>query len=123
MAEPVPTPTLDQLETFSEITYIAAENALEAVSQYEDQDLADLKWTRTLDDLDAWDAMPKSNDDTKRLGEIEFFEGKDVETRLAFRNKVRRRYGYPPLLSEDAGVNQTVSTAAISAPATVSADW
>jgi hypothetical protein len=122
MAEPVPTPTVEQLEIFSEITFIPAEDALAVVSAYDDQDLADLKWLRTLDDLDVWATLPTADDNLKRLGEMEFFEGKDVDTRLAFRNKVRWRYGYGPLLSEQPGT-ETSSTTTTSAAVTVGADW
>jgi hypothetical protein len=100
MAVPVPTPTAEQIVAVAEIVMTTTDDALAMISSESDQDRADAKWALTLADIDAWPAIRSEKGDLKRVGNIEFFEGKEISTRLDFRNSIRSRYGLALLVSE-----------------------
>ena len=115
---PDPVPTADQIETVAEITMLPTATVTLMISAYE-QEVADAKWARTLEDIERWSAIRDETGDIKRVGDIEFFEGTGVVTRLGFRNLIRLRYGQPVLLSESGRVMSETYGAAV----TVTADW
>lgn len=94
---PDPAPTPAQLVTLAEIVMEAVGDAESMVKGESTQAIADAKWARTLTDIEAWADLADDIGDVKKLGSIEFFENKTVAGRLEFRNKIRRRYGYPEL--------------------------
>lgn len=118
MPEPVPAPTAEQIVTVAEITMVTT-SAVEAAIALDDQDIADAKWARTLEDIDSWPDIRDEAGDLKRVGTLEFFEGAAITTRLGFRNRIRARYGLPLLLSESGRVISETSGVAV----TVGADW
>jgi hypothetical protein len=101
MAVPVPAPTAVDVVSFSEIALVAAATVTDLVSADSDQEVATEKWLRTLDDIDVWDGGTGTKQTKlKKLGDMEFFEGKAEDARLDLRNRVRTRYGLPPITSE-----------------------
>jgi len=99
MPIPDPTPTASQLATLSEIVMLSDDETLEMVSSPDDQDISDAKWALTLTDIGNWTTIRDDAGDVKKVGEIEFFD-KAGNTRLNFRNNIRRRYGWEVLLDE-----------------------
>lgn len=99
MPVPIPTPTATQLATLSEIVMLSDDETLEMVSSPTGQDISNAKWALTLTDITNWTAIRDDAGDVKKVGEIEFFD-KAGNTRLNFRNNIRRRYGWPVLLDE-----------------------
>lgn len=79
---------------------LSAEEAETMVSGESTQEMADAKWALTLTDITTWADIGTDAGDVKRVGSIEFFENKSGEYRLAFRNKIRQRYGYDLLATE-----------------------
>jgi hypothetical protein len=99
MATPVPTPTARQLVKMSDILDLeTSAEALAAVSDF-DQDEATARWAETLDDLTSYDAASSDAGDVKRVGQIEFFGGKNGEQLLWITNRIRRRYGIEEISS------------------------
>lgn len=103
---PAPEPTAAQIETVAEITMLSYEVAADMIGSPSTQEITDAKWARTLTDITSWDDLVDEAGDVRRVGSIEFFENKIGTSRLAFRNKVRARYGYEPLVTET-GETQT----------------
>jgi hypothetical protein len=99
MAEPVPEPTAAQLVTVAEIMMEDADEVLDLVSQ-DSQAISNAKWALTLADITTWTSLVDEANDVKRVGSIEFFENNIEISRLAFRNKVRLRYGLDALPTE-----------------------
>jgi hypothetical protein len=97
---PVPTPTAAQKVTLSEIVMLSVDEVVTMITSETTQAIADAKWARTLVDIATWADLADEANDIKRVGSIEFFENNIGVSRLAFRNKVLQRYGYPLLTSE-----------------------
>ncbi len=99
MPAPAQEPTEEELVTVAEIMMTDAGDVLDLVSA-DAQLIANAKWARTLSDITTWADIVDEANDTKKVGSIEFFENTIYSSRLAFRNKVRQRYGLGPLVSE-----------------------
>jgi hypothetical protein len=99
MAEPVPEPTATQLVTVAEIMMVDADEVLDLVSA-DSQLISNAKWALTLADITTWTSLVDEANDVKRVGSIEFFENNIGVSRLAFRNKLRQRYGLDLLMVE-----------------------
>ncbi|MCA1589174.1 MAG: hypothetical protein LC734_02045 [Acidobacteria bacterium] len=99
MPLPVPAPTAEEIEIVAEIMMLSYPTVALMIAAY-DQDIANAKWARTLEDIDIWTAIRDETGDIKRVGDIEFFEGTNINTRLDFRNRLRLRYGQLALLGE-----------------------
>ncbi len=82
---PVPTPTAEQQVIVREI--ILTETLAQTVALI--NTLTDAEWTRTLDDIDEWEAGVK-NDYTHITGNVTI---NPDDPRLALINRVRRRLG------------------------------
>jgi len=109
MPIPADTPTAAELASLSEIVMLSDDETLEMVSSPEDQDIADAKWALTVTDLSNWTAIRDDAGDVKKVGAIEFFD-KAGNTRLNFRNNIRRRYGWDVLLDEAGNTIEPGST-------------
>lgn len=103
MPTPSPTPTDDELRIAAEIMMVDIEDVLDIVSSNSTQGFSDVNWAATLNDIDSWDSIKGESGDIKRVGSIEFFEGKNISTRLDFRNMIRSRYGLDVLFYEGQG--------------------
>jgi hypothetical protein len=97
---PVPEPTPAELEVVAEIVMLSTSDATTMVKSPETQAITNAKWARTLTDITTWAGLADEANDIKRVGSIEFFENNIGISRLAFRNKIRQRYGYVLLISE-----------------------
>jgi hypothetical protein len=105
MPTPNPEPTAEQIEIVAEITFLSTDEVSAMVSSPSTQDAADAKWARTLADIALWEGgLKDESGDVKKVGEIEFFEGAAVGSRLDFRNRVLRRYGKSPVSTEAASI-------------------
>jgi hypothetical protein len=100
---PTPTPTAAQIVTVAEIVMLSTDEVETMITGESDQDIADAKWALTLADIATWAGLVDEANDIKRVGSIEFFENNIGTSRLAFRNKIRLRYGYEVLLTEGVG--------------------
>lgn len=119
MAEPVPAPTPAQIVIVAEITMLSYD-AVATMIAVDEQDVADAKWARTLEDIELWPDIRDEAGDIKRVGSIEFFEGTGISTRLGFRNMIRLRYGQLPLITESSTSTLVCRT---SAAVSVVSDW
>lgn len=120
MAQPVPYPTAAQIEIVVEITRLSTAAVTTMIAAY-DQDIADAKWARTLEDINLWLPIRDEAGDVKKIGPIEFFDGASITTRLEFRNRVRTRYGQLALLSEVPQSSSSYPFGSYAVP--VTADW
>lgn len=109
MATPAPTPTADQIEVVAEIAMEDVDAVATFIAQYT-QSVGDAKWARTLADITSWADIVDEAGDIKKVGSIEFFEKTIGMSRLAFRNKVRHRYGLDLLTSETVDTAFAVSS-------------
>lgn len=98
---PAPTPTAAQKVTLAEIVMLSVDEVTTMITGESTQAIADAKWALTLTDITTWAGIGDDAGDVKRVGSIEFFENKVAEGRLAFRNKIRQRYGYDLLTTEN----------------------
>lgn len=109
MSTPVPAPTADEIEIVAEIVMEDVDAVTSFISQYT-QTIANAKWARTLTDITTWADIVDEAGDIKKVGSIEFFEHTIGISRLAFRNKVRLRYGLDMLMSETVDTAFAVSS-------------
>ena len=110
MPEPVPAPTPAQIVTLADIVMETTDSVTTAVAADSDQDISNAKWAQTLTDIARWtDELSTGGGEIKRVGQIEFFEGGSNESRLDFRNTIRRRYGYSDLLTEQGSLTEVSS--------------
>jgi hypothetical protein len=100
MPEPVPAPTTEQLVIVAEIAMVSVDEAESMVASDTSQSVSDAKWARTLEDIERWSTIRDETGDIKKIGSIEFFEGVSINSRLGFRNLLRRRYGLDAITSE-----------------------
>ena len=101
MPTPVPTPTAAQIVTVAEIAMVTTDKATSMIAADSDQDISNAKWAATVLDIARWNAGVSTDaGDVKRVDQIEFFEGSNVNARLDLRNNVRLRYGLEFLTSE-----------------------
>lgn len=108
MPPPSPAPTTEEIAKFSAITFAPLADVLGIVSAF-DQAMADHLWSLTLDDLDDWNAVDAAaaKKILTQLGPMKWSDKTDPEAiRLAFRNKIRRRYALDALLT-DSGATGT----------------
>lgn len=111
MPTPSPAPTAEEIVIVSEITMLSVDTVSEMVASDSSQNISDAKWSLTLADIAIWNAgLGTKSGKLKKVGSIEFFEGKDADYRLLFRNNIRRRYGYDDLVSETNGVMGILQT-------------
>ena len=116
MPEPVPTPEAAEIESVVDMTMLSTAAVTAMIANY-DQEIADAKWARTLEDVEAWDALKNKKWNIKRVGSIEFFEGDGLLLKLI--NRIRARYGYPVLLSQTGRTMADTSGYAV----TITNDW
>jgi hypothetical protein len=110
MPTPIPDPTPAQIVTLSDIVMETTDSVTTAIAADTDQEISNAKWGLTLSDITRWnDDLADDGGDIKRVGSIEFFQGASISSRLDFRNAIRRRYGYPELLSEKGSLNEVSS--------------
>jgi hypothetical protein len=110
MPTPVPTPTPAQIVTLADIVMETTASVTTAVAADSDQDISNAKWAQTLLDISAWGTTYKTGKrPLKRAGNVEFYQSSVAESRLDFRNTIRRRYGYSDLVSETAGLTEISS--------------
>lgn len=107
---PDPAPTPEEIVTVAEIVMLSTDEVNTLITSETDQDIANAKWARTLTDIATWAGIVDEANDIRRVGSIEFFENTIGMSRLAFRNKVRQRYGNELLTSEAAGSVGAVSS-------------
>lgn len=110
MPTPSPTPTPAQLVTVSDITFLTVDEVSAMIAADTSQEISDAKWAQTLTEIAGWSEMASDAGDVKRIGDIEFFEGKSYSGRLDLRNTIRRRYGYAALVNENACFGEIEST-------------
>jgi hypothetical protein len=117
MAEPIPAPTAEEIEGIVDMTMLSTAAVTAMLSAYDDQDVANVKWSRTLQDFADWDALKNKKWNIRRVGSIEFFEGDSVLLKLI--NRVRSRYGQTLLLSASGRTAADTSGYAV----TIVPDW
>lgn len=115
MPTPDPSPTAAQLVTVAEIMMVSVDDARSRIAADSEQEISDAKWAATLADITAWTTGGVSTDagDVKRVDQIEFFEGSNINARLDIRNRVRIRYGLPFVSSEESGAGAGVNMASL----------
>lgn len=90
---PDPEPTPAQLVDVSDILGVDGNAAaLSIISDFDSQEETDARWGKTLSDLTNYALLTANADNVKKVGEIEFFEGKADDALLALTNTIRRRY-------------------------------
>lgn len=110
MPIPTETPTPAQIVTLADIVLETTDSVTTAIAADTDQDISDAKWAQTLADIARWTTEQLGDGgDVKRVGNIEFFPGGSGESRLDFRNMIRRRYGYADLMSEQGSLTEISS--------------
>ena len=110
MPTPVPAPTAPQIVAVADIVMKDTDSVVSAISADSDQDISNAKWAQTLVDIETWDEEVRDDGgNVKKVGSIEFFENAGITSRLDFRNTIRRRYGYPLLATEAAGLTEISS--------------
>lgn len=94
MPTPSPTPTAAEKAKLRPILDLDSHaEVLALVSDFDTQAEADAEWALTLADLTAYDALYSDSGDVKKVGSIEFFEGKTDPQTLKIVNRIRKRYG------------------------------
>jgi hypothetical protein len=105
MPTPVPTPTPAQIVTLADIVMETTDSVTTAIAADSVQDISNAKWAQTESDIAAWSTTYKTGKrPLKRAGNVEFYQSSISESRLEFRNTIRRRYGYEDLISETAAI-------------------
>ena len=104
MPTPSPAPTEAELVEAAEIMAVSYDDAAALVSADSVQAVSDAKWAKALEYIEAWPKVRDASNKIKRVGSIEFFEGRAGIVRLDFRNKLRALYGLDLLSSELYGV-------------------
>lgn len=97
---PSPTPTAAQLATVKQITMLPLATVKAMVEDFELQADANAAWTLALAAIADWPAYRDETGDIKRVGPIEFMDGRSVNSRLEFRNALRALYDQPLLMNE-----------------------
>lgn len=122
MPIPVPNPSPGELATLSEIVMLSDDETLQMVSSPTDQEISNAKWEATQNQMETWEAVKGDSGDIKKVGPIEFFD-KAENTRLNFRNDIRRRYKIDILLDESGNTVSPSSSSSRSTSKNICFGW